>query len=93
MKYEIAKTSQFKRDYKRVKAQGKALSKLAAVINCLAEGESLTNEYNDHPLRGNWIGYRECHIEPNWLLIYKIEKQLLILSLTRTGTHAELFNE
>ena len=61
------------------------------VITTLALGENLPNENRDHDLHGNWKGYRECHIQPDWLLIYKIEKDILVLTLTRTGTHSDLF--
>jgi mRNA interferase YafQ len=61
-------------------------------IDRLANGENLPPEYHDHPLKGKYIGYRECHIEDNWLLVYKQDKGMLILLLTRTGTHQDLFN-
>ncbi len=93
MKYEITRTSRFDRDLKLAQKQGKDLSKLSRVINRLANGEKLEEQYHDHNLKGNYNGYRECHISPDWLLIYKIENSQLILLLSRIGSHAELFNE
>ena len=64
---------------------------LQEVITILASGQSLPEKYKDHQLIGNYTGYRECHIAPDWLLIYKIEEDILLLTLTRTGTHTDLF--
>lgn len=89
MALQVERSSQFKRDYKRVKRQGVDLEKLIFVIRQLAAEESLDQRYRDHPLQGNWRGYRECHVEPDRLLIYKIEDDTLRLS--RTGSHSELF--
>jgi mRNA interferase YafQ len=86
---QIERSSQFKRDYKRMKRQGADLTKLMDVIQQLATGEPLEQRYLDHRLQGNWRGYRECHIEPDWLLIYKTEDN--ILRLGRTGSHSDLF--
>ena len=91
MKYEIQRTSQFKKDYKLAVKRGLNISKLKYGISMLAEGEELPDEYSDHCLKGNYSGYKECHIQPDWLLVYKIEEDLLILSLYRTGTHSDLF--
>jgi mRNA interferase YafQ len=66
--------------------------KLRAAVGILENGERLPPGYKDHPLKGSYKGYRECHIEPDWLLIYKIDKGLLVLALTRTGTHADLLD-
>ena len=93
MKYEIERTSQFKRDYKLALKRGLDISKLMEVIQLLADGEELPEKYKDHFLKGNYAGYRECHIQPDWLLIYKVSEDILILSLFRTGTHSELFNK
>lgn len=87
MKYEIQRTSLFKKDYKRVKKRGYNVDLLKEVISKLAEGEELPPKNKDHSLSGDWEGYRECHIQPDWLLIYRIIENKLILSLTRTGTH------
>ena len=67
--------------------------KLSSVIKLLADGKELPSIYKDHQLRGNWVGCRECHIEPNWLLIYEYDNGNLILYLTRTGTHSDLFDK
>ncbi len=85
----IVYTSQFKRDYKRIKKQRKDLRKLEAVIERLITAKPLASKYQDHPLTGQWHGYRDCHLEPDWLLIYKITTNKLILA--RTGSHSELF--
>lgn len=91
MKYEIQRTSQFKKDYKLAVKRGCDITKLQRVILILANGEPLPDEYLDHPLRGDYGGYRECHIEPDWLLVYKITENVLVLTLYRTGTHSDLF--
>ena len=88
IKYE----SSFKKDYKRIIKRGYDPSLFEAVVTILANEEPLPQKYHDHPLAGNHIGHRECHITPDWLLIYKISKQELILYLTRTGTHSDLFD-
>jgi mRNA interferase YafQ len=67
------------------------MAKLADVVRILADGEMLPREYCDHTLHGKYEGYRECHIEPDWLLIYKITESALVLSLVRTGSHSRLF--
>ena len=81
----------FKRDVKRAERRGKDLTKLRALLVLLIEQQPLPARYSDHPLRGTWLGYRDAHIEPDWLLIYRIVDDEL--RLARTGTHAELFNE
>lgn len=91
MKYDIQFTNQFKRDVKLLKKQGKDLEKLYAVIEALAEGKALEAKYRDHSLSGNYKSCRECHIEPDWLLIYEIIDDVLVLMLNRTGSHSELF--
>lgn len=91
MKYEISFTNRFKRDLKLAKKQGKDIEKLFEVIDKLAEGEKLDEKYKDHSLGGNFAGYRECHVSPDWLLVYKQENSLLVLLLYRLGSHAELF--
>lgn len=90
MKYEIQRTSLFKKDYKRVKKRGYNIELLKEVITKLAEGEELPLKNKDHALSGDWEGYRECHIQSDWLLIYRIIDNKLILSLTRTGTHSDM---
>jgi mRNA interferase YafQ len=91
MKYVIQRTSQFKKDYKIAKKRGLDLFKLRTVIELLANGEQLPVQYLEHPLKGNYKGCLECHIEPDWLLVYKVEDELMILSLRRTGSHSDLF--
>ena len=93
IKYELDFTSKFKKDVKLLKKQGKNIEKLYEIINILAYGEELDAKYRDYNLIGNYKGYRECHIEPDWLLIYKIMENILILTLSRTGTHSELFKK
>ena len=93
IKYELDFTSKFKKDVKLLKKQGKNIEKLYEIINILACGEGLDAKYRDHNLIGNYKGYRECHIESDWLLIYKIMENILILTLSRTGTHSELFKK
>jgi len=83
-------TTQFKKDYKRIKKQNKDLSKLRTVIEKLSSGRPLKPGYRDHPLSGNWKDHRDCHIEPDWLLIYRITPEDLYLE--RTGSHSDLFN-
>ena len=84
-------TTQFKKDYKRIKRQNKNPEKLENVIKLLLSGRELEPQYKDHPLIGNWKGHRDCHVEPDWLLIYRITADDLYLE--RTGSHAELFRK
>ena len=93
MKYEIKFTTQFKKDLKLAKKQNKGLDKLFEVINTLAEGGTLETKYRDHELSGNYKGTRECHIEPDWLLVYEIKNDVLVLMLYRVGSHSELFKK
>ena len=87
IKYQTA----FKRDYKRIKKRGYDTKLLEKVIDILAEGKPLPAEYSDHGLSGNYKGCRECHISPDWLLVYEVIEKELILYLTRTGTHSDIF--
>ena len=91
MKYEIKLTNQFKKDWKLAKKQGKDADKLFAVVEKLANGEVLEEKYRDHALSGDFRGCQECHIEPDWLLIYEIFDDVLVLLLNRIGSHSELF--
>lgn len=84
-------TTRFKKDFKRVKKQHKNLTKLQTVIEILVDTKQLDSRYKDHQLIGNWTNHRECHIESDWLLIYRISDDNLYLE--RTGTHAELFKK
>ena len=89
--YKIRPSTKFQKDLKKVQKRGYDLSLLTTVLNILANGESLPQKYKDHNLSGNYKGCRECHITPDWLLIYEILDDELILYLTRTGTHSDLF--
>lgn len=91
MKYNVRPTTKFQRDLKRVQRRGYDISLLTAVIKKLAGGEPLPEKNKDHPLSGDYSGCRECHITPDWLLIYEFSDGDLILYLTRTGTHSDLF--
>ncbi len=92
MKYITKPTKKFQKDLKAAQKRGYDISKLTAVIKELANGETLDPIYKDHPLKGVYSGCRECHIQPDWLLIYRVSESELILYLTRTGTHSELFD-
>lgn len=83
--------SSFKKDYKRVVKRGYNIKLMENVIKKLAKQEQLPEKNRDHALSGDYVGFRECHITPDWLLIYEIEQNELILLLTRTGTHSDLF--
>ena len=89
MKYHPSTTSKFAKDYARIKKRGKDLTKLKAVVEKLLLGEKLAAKYHDHPLTGDCAGCRECHIEPDWLLMYEIQGEEMIF--LRTGTHSDLF--
>ena len=91
MRYELLATGRFKKDLKAMTKRGYDIGLLEGVVDLLLSGEPLSLKYRDHPLGGNWQNHRECHIAPDWLLIYKIEKDVLVLVLTRTGTHSDLF--
>lgn len=90
-KYGIVPTAMFKKDLRLAKKRGYDLSLLNNVVDMLAMGQTLAEKYKDHSLIGNYKGCRECHITPDWLLIYEISDNELILYLTRTGTHSDLF--
>ncbi len=91
MKYKIKFTKRFKKDLKQAKKQGKDIEKLFDVIEKIAKDEALDEKYRDHSLVGNYKGTRECHIEPDFLLIYEKIEEILVLSLVRTGSHSDLF--
>lgn len=88
---EARYTNKFKKDYKFIKKRGYNIEKLKYVVTLLCCEEPLQKKYKDHQLGRDYIGYIECHIEPDWLLVYKIENEELILILSRTGTHSDLF--
>jgi mRNA interferase YafQ len=84
-------TTKFKKDYKRMRKRGKDKKKLEDTLDMLMKGIPLSKDYHDHELQGRYIGFRECHIEPDWLLIYAINQEELILVASRTGSHSDLF--
>ncbi len=85
---EFKYSARFKHDYKLCKKRGCNMQKMQDVLLILASGEEIPERYKDHPLKSNWKGYRDIHIEPNWILIYKLEKDEVIL-LAATGTHSD----
>lgn len=89
--YRIVFTARMKKDAKRMRKRGKDLDRLAEVLDMLASGKALPARYRDHQLAGALRGCRECHIEPDWLLIYRIVEERVELVATATGTHADLF--
>ncbi len=91
MKYEIVATGRFKKDLKLMMKRGYDIQLLQDVVSLLVNGDPLPDKYKDHVLVGNWLGHRECHITPDWLLIYRIDRGVVFLTLTRTGTHSDLF--
>jgi mRNA interferase YafQ len=88
--YDIRTTKKYRKDLKTISKRQYDMMLMDEVVDLLAAGKSLPEKYGDHALVGNWKGHRECHITPDWLLIYKIHKNVLVLTLTRTGTHADL---
>ena len=90
--YTIKLTSAYKKGYKRMKKRGVDLSLLDTVVEELRLGHPLDDRYQDHILKGEFSGFHECHIKPDWLLIYLIEEDIVTLTLVNTGTHADLFN-
>ena len=91
MKYEVKYTAGFKKDYKNLVKRKMDVSKVHEVIEMLASGNTLPGKYRDHALSGDYQGTRECHIRPDWLLIYSISNETLVLELLRTGSHSDLF--
>lgn len=89
--YEILVTNKFKKDLKLAKKRGKNLDKLYELVDKLAKRQTLETKYKDHSLIGNYNNLRECHIEPDWLLVYEIPDEVLVLILNRTGTHSDIF--
>ena len=92
MKYELILTGKFKKGVKLARKQGLNIDLLTAVIEKLQNDIPLEEKYKDHELKGTFKGFRECHIQPDWLLIYLKENEILTLTLVATGSHAELFN-
>ena len=93
MTYHIKFTNAYKKSYKRAKKRGLNLKLLDDVVEALGQGHKLDAKYRDHALHCNWEGFRECHIQPDWLLIYLVENDVLTLTLVETGTHADIFDE
>lgn len=93
MPLRLVPTTKFKKDLKKIKKRGYNLEELQLVLNKLCAEESLDDKYRDHALVGIYTGFRECHIRPDWLLIYAIEKDKLILTAAGTGSHSDLFKQ
>lgn len=93
MKYDVVLSARFKKGLERAKKRGLNTDKLSNIIKMLADGKKLPPEYKDHKLTGNYAGKRECHIDPDWLLVYEYEDDELILYLVDTGTHSDLFDK
>ena len=89
-KYQLDFTTSFSKDLKRIKKRGYDLSLMNEVVNLLKNGEPLPEKYKDHALTGNWKGFRDCHIQPDWILVYRVYQNKLLLVLSRTGTHSDL---
>lgn len=90
---DIRYSAKFKRDFKLMKKQGRNMGLLREVVDILAAEKPLDPKYKDHALAGDYVGHRECHIQPDWLLIYKVEKREIRLTMTRTGSHNLLFKK
>ena len=90
-KLNVKPTTQFRIDYKLAMKRGLKISLLEDIVSLLALGEPLPDKNKDHALSGDWVGHRECHIQPDWLLVYRVEENVLVLTLVRTGPHADLF--
>ena len=93
MNLKIIWTNQFKKDYKKAIRRRKNIKLLDDIIRSLSRGETLPQKNKDHALSGDWIGHRECHIQPDWLLVYRIEDNVLVLTLARTDTHSDIFGK
>lgn len=91
MKYTVKLSGKFKKSYKLAQKRGLDVTLLKNIVKQLGDGIPLEPKYKDHDLRGKYQGYRECHIQPDWLLIYLIEEDILTLTLIDTGTHSDLF--
>lgn len=93
MNREIVWTTRFKKDYKLAIKRQLDIDLLDDIIRALSRGEKLAEKNKDHELAGDWVGHRECHIQPDWLLIYRIDDDILVLTLSRTGTHSDIFGK
>ena len=93
MNRDIVWTTRFKKDYKLAVKRHLNIELLDDIIRALARGDVLPEKNKDHELSGEWAGHRECHIQPDWLLVYRIDDDVLVLTLARTGTHSDLFGQ
>ncbi len=93
MMYQVKFTTAYKKSYKQMKKRGLDLSLLDEVVDLLRQGRQLDEKYRDHGLSGNFAGFRECHIKPDWLLVYLIENDVLTLTLVDTGSHSDIFRK
>ena len=93
MNREIVWTTKFKKDYKLAIKRHLDIDLLDDIIPALSRGETLPEKNKDHELSGNWVGHRECHVQPDWLLVYRIDNDILVLTLARTGTHSDIFGK
>lgn len=91
MKYKVVMSNQFRKDLRLAAKRGKNIDKINKIIKALANGETLDLKYRDHTITGEYSGLRECHIEPDWLLVYQIDEGMVMLLLSRSGTHSDLF--
>lgn len=92
-KLTVKFTTQFRKDYKLAMKRGLRIALLEEVVERLAMGEPLPEKNRDHALTGDWVGHRECHIQSDWLLIYRMEGDVLVLTLARTGSNSDLFGK
>ena len=90
--YKVKFTTAYKRSYKLMHKRGLDLSQLDKIVDELRKGNTLDEKYKDHALQGKFIGFRECHIKPDWLLVYKLDNDILVLTLVNTGSHSDLFS-
>ena len=93
MNREIVWTTKFKKDYKLAIKRHLDIDLLDDIIRALSRGEALPEKNKDHELSGNWVGHRECHVQPDWLLVYRIDNDILVLTLARTGMHSDIFGK
>ena len=91
--YKVKFTAAYKKSYKLMKKRGLDLTALDEVVDLLRQGRQLDEKYRDHGLSGSFAGFRECHIKPDWLLVYLIENDILTLTLVDTGTHSDIFRK
>lgn len=92
MIYQLVLTGKFKKGLKRAKKRGLDMTLMDSIVEKLIHGLTLDEKYRDHDLKGRYTGFRECHIQPDWLLIYLVEDDILTLTLVDTGTHSDLFD-